>query len=143
MAEWQLRLDKKRIEVVKAIEPDLPGLQGDRAQLWRVFENLIANALKYNPPGVTLTIRAALLEPGWLHCEINDNGTGIAPEQCEHMFELYSRGTASSPTRGLGLGLYICRRIIEAHGGQIGINSKLQQGSTFWFDLPIAIRTLP
>ncbi|MEL6815776.1 MAG: hybrid sensor histidine kinase/response regulator [Cyanobacteria bacterium J06598_3] len=142
VAEWQLRLDKKRIEVIKEIEPHLPSLQGDRAQLWRVFENIIANALKYNPPGVTLTIRAVSSEAGWLHCEISDNGTGIAPEQCEHLFELYSRGTGTSPTRGLGLGLYICRRIVEAHGGQMGITSERQQGSTFWFDLPIAMMTL-
>ncbi|MEM9009566.1 MAG: hybrid sensor histidine kinase/response regulator [Cyanobacteria bacterium P01_F01_bin.86] len=143
VAEWQPRLDKKRIQVVQRVDASLDKLQGDRAQLWRVFENLIGNALKYNPPGMVLTISAKALKPNWIHCEIQDNGVGIAAEQCEGIFELYSRGTMVSPTRGLGIGLYICRRIVEAHGGQIGLKSQLNQGSTFWFDLPIEVASLP
>jgi two-component system, sensor histidine kinase and response regulator len=115
----------------------LPWVKGDRAQLWRVFENLFGNALKYNPPGITITVSAQPVD-SFLRCTISDTGVGIASEQQANIFELYSRGSAASPTQGLGLGLYICHRIIEAHGGKIGITSQLNQGSQFWFDLPVA-----
>jgi signal transduction histidine kinase len=135
--DWQIGFEKKRVTVIQQIEADLPWVNGDRAQLWRVFENLFGNALKYNPPGITITVSAQPAD-NFLRCTLHDTGIGIATDQQETIFELYSRGSAASPTQGLGLGLYICRRIVEAHGGKIGIISQLNQGSQFWFDLPIA-----
>ncbi|MEO1392328.1 MAG: hybrid sensor histidine kinase/response regulator [Cyanobacteria bacterium J06634_5] len=145
VADWQLRLGKKRVSVVLDLPPQLPLLRGDRAQLWRVFENIISNALKYNPPGITLTLRASTKAdktkkasaPTLIHCEIQDNGVGITSDQCVSLFELYQRGHMPSPTRGLGLGLYISRKIVEAHGGTIGVTSQPHEGSCFWFDLPL------
>ncbi|MGC1307084.1 MAG: hybrid sensor histidine kinase/response regulator [Phormidesmis sp.] len=144
--DWQPQFERKRVQVVQQVPANLPVLPGDRAQLWRVFENLISNALKYNPPGITLTIEVAWIEESaivasHLHCTLSDDGVGIDAEQCEGIFELYSRGNRISPTRGLGLGLYICRRIVEAHGGSIGVTSQLQQGTQFWFDLPLCAPT--
>jgi signal transduction histidine kinase len=137
LIDWQLSFEKKRVSVIQQVATDLPAVNGDRAQLWRVFENLISNALKYNPPGISLIVTAQQID-NRVRCTLEDNGIGVAAEQQATLFELYSRGTSANPTQGLGLGLYICRRIVEAHGGNIGLVSQLDQGSQFWFDLPLA-----
>ncbi|KYC38829.1 hypothetical protein WA1_35095 [Scytonema hofmannii PCC 7110] len=72
-----------------------------------------------------------------LLCMVRDSGIGIAPEQCQHLFELYARGTKARYTPGLGLGLYLCKQIVEAHGGKISLVSCVGEGSTFWFTLPL------
>jgi signal transduction histidine kinase len=74
-----------------------------------------------------------------LYCIVQDDGVGIPPAQCERLFELYSRGARARYMPGLGLGLYLCRQVITAHGGEIGVISKLGEGSTFWFTLPLAL----
>jgi len=150
--EWQPQIDKKRVDVVIQLAPDLPLIEGDRTQLWRVFENLIDNALKYNPPGITLTLAINLHSPepeptqpddSVIHCAVQDNGVGISPQQIDSLFELYQRGASSSPSQGLGLGLYICKCIITAHGGTIGVNSSPgsslddQNSTEFRFTLPV------
>ncbi|MEL6469428.1 MAG: hybrid sensor histidine kinase/response regulator [Cyanobacteria bacterium J06623_4] len=132
---WQLRTAKKRLTVNLHLSDNVPLVEGDRTQLWRVVENFIDNVLKYNPPGRTLQIRV-LSSSGWVRCELSDDGVGISPEQAEHIFERYHRGRAARPTQGLGLGLYICRQIVEAHGGRIGVRSELGEGTLFWFELP-------
>jgi signal transduction histidine kinase len=71
-------------------------------------------------------------------CTVEDDGVGISPEQCEHLFDLYVRGDRSRHSMGLGLGLYLCRQIIGAHGGEIGVISSPDGGAIFWFTLPLA-----
>ncbi|WP_445171929.1 ATP-binding protein [Microcoleus sp.] len=73
-----------------------------------------------------------------IYCTVEDDGAGILPEQCEHLFDLYVRGDQSRHSVGLGLGLYLCRQIIGAHGGEIGVISNPGAGATFWFTLPLA-----
>jgi signal transduction histidine kinase len=73
-----------------------------------------------------------------IYCSVEDDGVGILPEQCEHLFDLYVRGNQSRHSVGLGLGLYLCRQIIGAHGGQIGVISSHGTGAIFWFTLPLA-----
>ncbi|MEG4353175.1 PAS domain-containing sensor histidine kinase [Microcoleus sp. LAD1_D3] len=73
-----------------------------------------------------------------IYCTVEDDGAGILPEQCEHLFDLYVRGNRSRHSVGLGLGLYLCRQIIGAHGGQIGVISTPGAGASFWFTLPLA-----
>ncbi|MBD3884041.1 HAMP domain-containing histidine kinase [Phormidium tenue FACHB-886] len=156
-------LTKKHIQLINRITNRLPIVSADANQLRRVFSNLIGNALKHNPHGIQLTLDASVVELGyggeevevWKHvsieyikqricskapvllCVIHDNGAGIALMQCQHLFELYARGAKSRYTPGLGLGLYLCKQIVEAHGGKIGVNSCLGKGSTFWFTLPL------
>lgn len=145
VADWQLRLEKKRVQIVVDIDASLPKINGDYAQLWRVFENLLGNALKYNPPGITITVTAKATAKATakvtgtskLHCTVSDNGLGIPNSQQAAIFDLYQRGEAASPTKGLGLGLYISRRIVEAHGGKIGLVSRAGEGAQFWFELPL------
>jgi two-component system sensor histidine kinase/response regulator len=140
--EWQPLLKQDESTLQNQVSPDLPLVNADSNQLWRVYENLIANALKHNPPGVILTL-AAELEPSapttlpMIRCTVQDNGIGIPPEQSASIFELYQRGAQARRTVGLGLGLYLCRQIILAHGGQIGLASHPGTGSTFWFTLPL------
>jgi len=76
-----------------------------------------------------------------IFCTVEDDGAGISPFECEHLFDLYVRGYQSRHSVGLGLGLYLCRQIIEAHGGEIGVISTNGAGATFWLTLPIADRT--
>jgi two-component system, sensor histidine kinase and response regulator len=111
----------------------------DPTQIRRVYENLIVNALKHNPPGICLTLTIEP-DPSGVRCAIQDNGIGMTQAECVGLFDRYVQGDRSGnrPRRslGVGLGLYLCRQIITAHGGQIGVESIPEQGATFWFTLP-------
>jgi signal transduction histidine kinase len=143
---------KNQIMLSNQIRSDLPIVNVDKTQLWRVFDNLITNALKHNPSGIWITLNAEVIELEtnqsrhskspktirWLRCEVRDTGVGISPELQRRLFELYSRGDRARYMPGNGLGLYLCDQILAAHGGQIGVSSQLNQGSAFWFTLPLA-----
>ncbi|MEN9521264.1 MAG: hypothetical protein RLZZ381_3852 [Cyanobacteriota bacterium] len=129
-------LDKNRIIVSNQISDSLPLIHADPTQLWRVLNNLITNALKHNPPGIELTLNA-VVEINTLRISVADNGIGIAPKNQERLFELYTRGDRAHYMPGLGIGLYLCQQIVLAHGGEIGCDSYPNQGSTFWFTLPL------
>ena len=122
--------------ITSLVPTELPLVNGDRHQLWRVFENLIGNALKHNPPGVSVTLKATV-EAEMIRCFIEDNGIGISQEQRDRLFQLYVRGSQSRHTPGLGLGLYLCRQIITAHGGEIDVITCPSAGTKFWFTLPV------
>jgi two-component system sensor histidine kinase/response regulator len=161
--EWQPMLKSNQATLKNLVSAELPPLYADPNQLWRVFSNLIANALKHNPPGITLTLSAEVInqELGererkqgevensqsnnqqpttnnkMLRCCVADDGVGMTTEQCDRLFELYTRGTSIRRTAGLGLGLYLCRQIITAHGGEIGVTTRPKCGASFWFTLPV------
>ncbi|MBL1174861.1 hybrid sensor histidine kinase/response regulator [Pantanalinema sp. GBBB05] len=146
-ADWEALLSKNEAILHNLIPLDLPPVNADPNQLWRVYENLMMNALKHNPPGLTLTLAAEIIEvqqtPAeqnqlMMCCTVQDDGEGIPPEQSAMMFELYKRGQTARRTVGLGLGLYLCRQIITAHGGEIGVDSTPGTGSRFWFTLPLS-----
>ena len=128
-------LNQHRVKVKQLFPADLPLVNADAQQLWRVFGNLIDNAVKYNQSGFILTVEAKW-EGEMVRCTVADNGAGISPEQCARLFEPYTRGVGVSLRQGLGLGLYICRQIVEAHGGEIGVDSELGKGARFWLTLP-------
>ncbi len=129
-------LVQNQATLTNLVTADLPLVNGDPTQLWRVFSNLIVNALKHNPPGLLLTINATP-EDDKLYCTVSDNGVGISKKQSDRLFELYFRASNTRNSVGLGLGLYLCKQIINAHGGEIGINTTSETGATFWFTLPI------
>lgn len=138
--EWQSKLDEKRIILDCDLPNDLPNISGDYLQVWRVFDNLFSNAVKYNQLDLRIEIKAVLLTttPPMVRIMFRDDGVGISPVQCESIFDLYQRGTHPGQSiRGLGIGLFICRQIIEAHGGEIGVVSQIQEGAQFWLTLPI------
>jgi signal transduction histidine kinase len=136
-------LTQNQVLLTNRITAELPLIQADVDQLWRVFSNLITNALNHNPAGIHLTIDAVQQDSQLLYCTIQDSGIGIPIQQQQRLFELYYRGERSRYMPGLGLGLYLCRQIIIAHGGQIGVLSQPGNGSIFWFTLPIAPKPGP
>jgi PAS domain S-box-containing protein len=110
----------------------------DEARFDRVISNLLTNALKYSPEDAPVTVRLGQKE-GVVELDVIDRGIGIAPEALKRVFDRYYRtsgGKASAS--GLGLGLYIVRQIVEAHGGRIAVRSEVGKGSTFRLSLPTA-----
>ena len=114
----------------------LPEVQGDRSQLLQLFQNVIGNALKYRGER-TPHIRIGAERDGdrWLF-HVQDNGIGIAPRHLERVFEIVQRLHDQTRYAGTGVGLAVCRRIVEGHGGRIWVDSEPGVGSTFRFDLP-------
>jgi len=134
--EMQPLLLKNRATLTNHITMSLPLVNADPAQLWRVIENLLSNALKHNPPGLSLVVNAEVRDDH-VRCIVEDDGVGISSEQADKLFELYRRGANARNTHGLGLGLYLCRQIIRAHRGDIGVYSAPDKGACFWFTLPL------
>ncbi|MEH2248457.1 PAS domain-containing sensor histidine kinase [Nostoc sp.] len=137
IADLEPLLEQNQAKLTNLVSADLPLVNADPTQLWRVFSNLIVNALKHNPPGLLLTINATRKDDK-IYCTVSDNGVGISQQQSARLFDLYFRGASIRNSVSLGLGLYLCKQIINAHGGEIGVNSTLDAGATFWFTLPIS-----
>ncbi|WP_413200812.1 PAS domain S-box protein [Nostoc piscinale] len=137
IADLEPMLRKNQTHLINLVTADLPLINADATQLWRVFSNLIGNAIKHNLPGLQITINA-IVEGEKIYCTVSDNGVGISPEQSQRLFDLYFRGKNNPYSLGLGLGLYLCKQIVQAHGGEIGVQSGLETGVTFWFTLPIS-----
>ncbi len=116
----------------------LPAVSADRAHLERVLINLLSNGLKYSAPGSVVTV-AFKLEGSEVVTTVADRGPGIRPEALSRLFQRYGRvEAAGSKPEGLGLGLYIARKLVEAMGGHIWAESEVGEGSTFSFALPSA-----
>ncbi|BAZ36639.1 multi-sensor signal transduction histidine kinase (plasmid) [Calothrix sp. NIES-4101] len=139
ITDLQPFIQQANATVIHSIPTDLLAVNADALHLRRVYENLLLNALRYNRPGVTLTLDAVVGEHlnNQIRCTVQDDGVGMTQQQCDRLFELYTRGPNNRQSLGLGLGLYICRQIITAHGGKIGVISSPGNGATFWFTLPI------
>jgi len=117
----------------------LPPVDADPEYIRRVFEHLLSNALKHNPPGIAIEIQFQAHPSSRVYCSVTDTGVGIAPEKHPHLFSLDpqpSEHQRNGSLMGIALGLYECDRILAAHGGKLGVESHLSQGSHFWFCLP-------
>lgn len=109
----------------------------DRAKIVRVLENLLSNAVKYSPPGSEVSVTAAVGE-GCFQVGVADRGVGLSPENRERVFDKFYRvETADTAAPGLGLGLYLVKKIVEAHRGRVWVESTLGAGSSFYFCLPL------
>jgi signal transduction histidine kinase len=122
-----------------ALEPVLPAepviLLADPVRLSQVLSNLLTNAIKFTPRGGHITVRL-INQSDHARIEVNDTGIAIAPEDIPKLFHRFSQLEGSQSKGGLGLGLAICKGLVEAHGGHIGVKSILGQGSSFWFTVP-------
>ncbi len=120
----------------KIIHDELPDTQGDITQLTQLFQNLIGNAIKFRselPPEIQVKVSDA--DKYW-RFEVRDNGIGIAPEFFERIFVIFQRLHNKEEYPGTGIGLSICKKIVERHGGQIEVKSERGQGTAFIFTLP-------
>jgi signal transduction histidine kinase len=126
--------DADRFQV--EIPPDLPPVPADVARLTRVVQNLAGNALKYSVAGSPIVVEARRAEDEVV-VSFADRGAGISPEDVARIFERFYRGGQRGKVEGLGLGLYISRLIVAAHGGRIWCESTVGEGSTFRFALPM------
>lgn len=137
--------DGQRVTIQVEASPRLPEVLADPERLRQILHNLVSNALRHTPAGGRVTLRAQVETEGdgtkaWMRCEVEDTGSGIAPEDLPHIFERFYRAerSRSRETGGSGLGLTIARQLVRLHGGDMGVTSALGRGSRFWFTLPLA-----
>jgi two-component system sensor histidine kinase KdpD len=123
-------------QVSVQIEEDLPVIFLDYVEIAQVLINLIGNAAKYSPPGSSIEI-AASRKDDTIRFSVTDNGPGIPPSRLPHIFETFYRAQDTGTVSGSGIGLAICRGLVEAHGGSIRAWSEPGVGTTITFDLPI------
>ena len=135
---------RNRVELTVSIDADVPAmLYGDPARFRQVLTNLIGNAVKFTQQRgqvkVHVGVHAANETEVTLRCAVADTGIGIAAKQRERLFEPFYQADSSVTRRygGTGLGLTVSKRVVEAFGGQIGVDSEAGHGSTFWFTLPL------
>ena len=129
---------QKSIRVDTVVQPNLPIFPFDRMRIEQVLNNLFSNAFKFSHNGTAVTLSVTRVGD-MIEFGVADQGVGIPEEDVERVFhefqKLRARPTANESSTGLGLS--ICRRIVEMHGGEIGVESKVGEGSRFWFRLPI------
>ncbi len=136
LAQWQPLFEQNQVTFKYHILGDLPLIKLDPILIPKVFKNLVNNAIKHNEPGINLEIKIQP-EDNFVKCVIVDNGKGLKEGQKDQIFQLYVRGLDNSRLTGVGLGCYQSRQIIEAHGGEIGVESRWGEGTQFWFTLPL------
>lgn len=137
-SSMEMELEKKEISLSKDFSPDLDPIVGDEAKLRQALSNLLGNAIKFTPSGGAIQITAKKDDKAVV-VEVADTGMGIVPEDLPHVFERFYQADSSS-TRGFGgagLGLAICKEIVEAHGGRIEVESEIGKGSVFRVVLPL------
>jgi signal transduction histidine kinase len=132
------RAARRGIGLDRQIDERLGEIRGDQRKVKQILLNLLSNAVKFTPESGHIGVRAALVERT-AEISVTDTGIGIAPEDQEAVFEEFKQvGTTSKKIEGTGLGLALCRKFVELHGGKIWVKSQPGQGSTFTFTLPVA-----
>jgi PAS domain S-box-containing protein len=131
----------KNISLLSDVTPDLPFVWADPARVKQILINLIDNGIKFTPEGGTVTVQSRPIVEGedFLCLSVSDTGCGISPENREAIFDRLAqvKSRAEASRSGLGLGLFIARELVSRHAGQIWVESRLGQGSTFYFTLPL------
>ena len=131
------RAGRRSITLHTAVSPQLGQMRADERKVRQVVLNLLSNAIKFTPEGGRIDVGAAPKD-GFVEVSVTDTGIGIAPEDQEKVFEEFRQvGTAAKKVEGTGLGLTLCRKFVELHGGLIWVRSQEGVGSTFTFTLPV------
>jgi signal transduction histidine kinase/CheY-like chemotaxis protein len=136
---FRVLAQEKGISIRGAADLSLPTVQVDPRRLDQVLSNLISNAIKFAGDGGEMEVGAALAEATEIKVWVRDNGAGIPADEIHDLFQKYRQGgnAKCSSQKGTGLGLVICKMIVEAHGGKIWVESEPGHGSTFFFSLPV------
>ena len=135
LTNLQKRIDESNAAIV--IHDTMPTLMADSTQLMQLFQNLIVNAIKFRSDAAPeIHIQAERLEDEWLF-SIQDNGIGIDPQFSDRIFVIFQRLHTRDEYPGTGMGLAICKKIVECHRGKIWVESELGKGSTFYFTIPV------
>jgi len=130
--QMKIRESKARVS-----RQPLPRVIGDESQLVQLFQNLVSNGVKFRRGAPRVAISAAT-EGDLVHFSVSDNGIGIEPQYSERIFVLFQRLHTRTEYPGTGIGLALCKKIVERHGGRIWFDSRPGRGSTFQFTLPVA-----
>jgi signal transduction histidine kinase len=132
------RATRRGITLGSMVDRSVASIRADERKVKQVLLNLLSNAIKFTPEGGRIEVRAAMNE-GLAEISVADSDVGIAPEDQEAIFEEFRQvGTTDKKVEGTGLGLALARKFIELHGGRIWVKSRLEQGSTFVFTLPVS-----
>lgn len=126
----QIEISEKQVDLS---HDSLPTVMGNETQLIQLLQNLISNAIKFLPPGITPQVKISVVKQGsqWLF-GVHDNGIGIESNHLEQVFEIFQRVQSAKHYPGTGIGLATCKKIVENHAGRIWINSQLGIGTTFY-----------
>jgi signal transduction histidine kinase len=131
------RAGRRGIALQMNVDERLGQIQADERKVKQVLLNLLSNAIKFTPEGGRIEV-AAVSKNGLAEVSVSDTGVGIAPEDQEKVFEEFRQvGTAEKKAEGTGLGLTLCRKFVELHGGRIWVKSQVGVGSTFTFTIPV------
>ncbi|MBW4641968.1 MAG: HAMP domain-containing histidine kinase [Goleter apudmare HA4340-LM2] len=128
---------QKDLDFTYKISSSLPVIYGNRLEIQRVLQNLLDNAARVSQPKQEISLNVVAIGDTQVKISVSDHGPGIRPLEKAKLFHRFIQGRNRYRGKS-GLGLYLCRQIVEAHGGSIGVDSILGQGSTFWFTLPVA-----
>jgi PAS domain S-box-containing protein len=133
----QIEAQGKHLWIANHVSPDLAGIEADAHRVSQILMNIVTNAIKFTPERGRIEI-SGRIDANELRCEVTDTGKGISPDALENLFKQFSQAdmSATRASGGLGIGLYISKTLVEAHGGKIGVSSAEGKGSTFWFTLP-------
>jgi light-regulated signal transduction histidine kinase (bacteriophytochrome) len=133
LANLKALVDESEATIVQG---KLPPVMADETQLIQLFQNLVGNALKFRGKTPPRVLVEAEREGNEWRFTVEDNGIGIESQYYERIFVIFQRLHGKEEYPGTGIGLAICKKIVERHGGRIGLDSQPGQGTTFWFTLP-------
>jgi signal transduction histidine kinase len=119
------------------LDDHIPPFAFDPVRIRQVMTNLISNSIKYSNPHTVVTVFSRIDKEGKAEIEVKDHGIGIEEDKMEHLFQPFAQGNFLQKAKGTGLGLYITKAIITEHDGKIWLNSKVGEGTTVYFNLPI------
>ncbi|MGA3026051.1 MAG: ATP-binding protein [Bryobacteraceae bacterium] len=144
--EFQVSAEEKHVRLTTDL-PEVCPMTADRVQLERLISNLLSNALKYTPDGGSVHVRldrefrVAGTEPATVRLTVEDTGVGIPAEHLQHIFDRFYKVPSADSEKGLGLGLSFVKWIVQAHGGAIDVESRVNEGTRFTVTLPAAVPT--